>query len=42
MKRKDYQRPSVRVLQLPVCRQLLAGSTGGTVEDPDDETIIMP
>lgn len=42
MKRKDYQRPSVRVLLLPVFRQLLAGSTGGTVEDPDDETIIMP
>ena len=42
MKRKDYQRPSVQVLPLPVCRPLLAGSTGGTVQDPDDETIIMP
>ena len=42
MKKKTYQRPSAEVLLLPVCQPLLAGSTGGTVEDPDDETIIMP
>ena len=37
--KKEYLTPSVNVIELDLYTSLLAGSTGGTVSDPDDEDV---
>ena len=39
--KKEYLTPSVDVTELDLCASLLAGSTGGTVSDPDDEEVTI-
>lgn len=36
MKRKEYEKPTMEVVELQQQQQLLAGSTTGQMDDPDD------
>ena len=39
MKRKEYESPTMDVVELKLQPQLLAGSTTGQMDDPDDYLI---